>query len=54
MKLKKIYYMTLKKEKKLNCYYINISKKAIQKAGLDDTKEMEVITKNKQIIIREK
>lgn len=54
MKLKKIHYMTLKGEKKINCYYINISKTIIKKAKIDDTKEMEVIAKNKQIIIKEK
>ena len=54
MKLKKIYYGTLKGEKKLNSYYINISKAVVKKSGIDDTKEMEVIAKNKQIIIKER
>ena len=54
MKLKKMHYMTMKGIKKINCYYVNIPKQLIKEAKLDDTKEMEVIAKNKEIIIREK
>jgi len=34
-KLNKMYYYT-KNEKKLNCYYINIPKALVEKAGLQD------------------
>lgn len=54
MKLIKMYYMTLKGEKKINTYNVNIPKKIVQEAGIDDSKELVVIAKNKEIIIREK
>lgn len=54
MKLIKMYYMTLKGEKKINTYNVNIPKKIVQEAGIDDSKELIAIAKNKEIIIREK
>ena len=54
MKLIKMYYVTLKGEKKINTYNVNIPKKIVQEAGIDDSKELVAIAKNKEIIIREK
>lgn len=54
MKLIKMYYMTLKGEKKINTYNVNISKKIVQESGIDDSKELVAIAKNKEIIIKEK
>lgn len=54
MKLIKMYYMTLKGEKKINTYNVNIPKKIVQEAGIDDSKELVAIAKDKQIIIKEK
>lgn len=52
-KLNKMYYYTSKKEKKLNCYYINIPKILVEKMGLQD-KEVEIKQDNEKIIIKEK
>lgn len=52
-KLNKMYYYTSKKEKKLNCYYINISKALVEKMRLED-KEVEIKQDNDKIIIKEK
>ena len=54
MKLVKLQYMTLKGEKKINSYNLNIPKKIVEQAGIDDSKELVAIAKNKEIIIREK
>ena len=54
MKLIKMYYVTLKGEKKINTYNVNIPKKIVQESGIDDSKELVAIAKNKEIIIREK
>lgn len=54
MKLIKMYYMTLKGEKKINTYNLNIPKRIIKESGIDDSKELIAIAKNKEIIIREK
>lgn len=54
MKLVKLQYMTLKGKKKINSYNLNISKKIVEQAGIDDSKELVAIAKNKEIIIREK
>lgn len=51
-KLNKMYYYT-KKEKKLNCYYINIPKSLVEKMRLQD-KEVEVKQEDNKIIIKEK
>lgn len=54
MKLIKMYYMTLKGEKKINTYNVNIPKKIVKEAGIDDSKEIVAIAKDKEIIIKEK
>ena len=54
MKLIKMYYMTLKGEKKINTYNLNIPKTIVKESGIDDSKELVAIAKNKEIIIREK
>ena len=46
--------MTLKGEKKINTYNVNIPKKIVQEAGIEDSKELVAIAKNKEIIIKEK
>jgi len=51
-KLNKMYYYT-KKEKKLNCYYVNIPKVLVEKMGLQD-KEVEIKQDDDKIIIKEK
>ena len=50
-KLNKMYYYT-KKEKKLNCYYINIPKVLVEKMGLQD-KDVEVKQDGDSIVIKE-
>ena len=54
MKLVKMKYKTLKDETKVFSYHINIPKKIVQASGIDDSKELKVEAKNKQIIIKEK
>lgn len=49
-KLNKMYYYTSKKEKKLNCYYVILKKEMIEKAGLDEEVDIEVV--NDKIIIK--
>lgn len=49
-KLNKMYYYT-KKEKKLNCYYVNITKEIAEKSNLID-KELKIEAKNNEIIIK--
>lgn len=51
-KLNKMYYYT-KKEKKLNCYYINIPKVLVEKMGLQN-KEVEVKQDGDRIVIQKK
>lgn len=54
MKLIKLQYMTLKGEKKINSYNINIPKTIVKESGIDDNKELVAIAKKGQIIIKEK
>ena len=54
MKLVKIKYKTMKDEIKVNCYLLNISKKLIKESGIDDSKDLIIIPKNKELIIKEK
>lgn len=49
-KLNKMYYYTSKKEKKLNRYYITLSKEMVEKAGLGE--EVEIKVENNKIIIK--
>lgn len=50
-KLNKMYYYTSKKEKKLNCYYINIPKVLVEKTGLQN-KEVELKVEGNKIVIK--
>lgn len=54
MKLTKVKYRTMKNEIKINCYLVHISKNIVNKAGIDDTKELQVEAREKEIVIREK
>lgn len=49
-KLNKMYYYTAKKEKKLNCYYIAISKEIVNKTDFEN-KELQIKVENGKIII---
>lgn len=49
-KINKMYYYTAKREKKLNCYYVNIPKVLVEKVGLQD-KEVIVKQDGDKIII---
>ena len=49
-KLNKMYYYTSKKEKKLNRYYITLSKEMVEKAGLGE--EVDIKVENNKIIIK--
>lgn len=51
-KLAKLYYSTLKGEKKINCYTIHISKEVVDKAKLED-KQVKITSKDNKIIIEE-
>lgn len=53
-KLNKIYYYTSKKEKKLNCYHIILSKEMVKKAGLGENEELNIKAENGKIIIEKK
>lgn len=50
VKLNKMYYYTSKKEKKLNRYYITLSKEMVEKAGLCE--EVDIKVENNKIIIK--
>ena len=54
MKLVKLQYMTLKGEKKINSYNLNIPKTIVKKSGIDDNKELIAIAEKNKIIIKEK
>ena len=51
-KLNKMYYYTSKKEKKLNRYYITLSKEMVEKAGLGE--EVNIRVEKDKIIIERK
>ena len=50
-KLTKQYYMTLKGEKKVNCYHINLSKEIIKEANISEDDDLKIYAKNDKIII---
>ena len=52
-KLKKIHYYTSSGEKKVNCYYINIAKELVEKAGLEN-KEIHVRLDGNKIVLEAK
>lgn len=54
MKLVKMKYKTMKNEIKTNGYTFHISKKVVQESGIDDSKELKVEARNKEIVIKEK
>lgn len=54
MKLTKMKYKTLKDETKVFSYLIHIPKKIVQASEIDDSKELKMETRNKEIIIKEK
>lgn len=54
MKLTKMKYKTMKGETKLNSYLIAIPKRVVEASGIDDTKQLEIEVRKKEIIIREK
>lgn len=49
-KFNRNYYYTSKREKKLNCYYINIPRVIVEKADMQD-KDLEIKEENGKIII---
>lgn len=53
-KINKMYYYTAKKEKKLNCYYVNIPKIIVEGTGLQDKNIVVKKEENKIIIEEEK
>lgn len=52
-KLVEMKYFNSKGEKKVNCYYVTISKKEVQKSNIDINKKIKITTKNKRIILEE-
>lgn len=53
-KLNKRYYYNSLGEKKLNCYGIIIPKEEVEKAGIKETDELEVIAQEDKLIIKKK
>ena len=54
MRLVKQKYYTASGEEKVNCYKLNISKKYLEEAGIDEKDDLEVYTEDNKIIIRKK
>lgn len=54
MKLVQQKYYTASGVAKVNCYKINISKKYLEEAGIDEKDELEVYVEGNKIIIRKK
>ena len=52
-RLSKLYYRTEAGEKKLNCYSLQIPKRAITEAGINAEKQVVIYTKDNKIIIEE-
>lgn len=52
-KMSKLYYRTGDGEKKLNCYSLQIPKRAITEAGINAEKQVVIYTKGNKIIIEE-
>lgn len=53
-KLVKNYYYGKDGAKRLNGYLIHLSKEEVEKANIDDTKDIEKYVENNKIIIKEK
>ena len=54
VKLAKQYYKLADNSKKINCYHITITKEILNKSNIADDTELNIIPKNKKIIIEEK
>ena len=54
MKLTKMRYKTKDGSKKIFSYLINIPKRVVEASGIDDSKELQLEVRKKEIIIREK
>ena len=54
MKLVQKKYYTASGVAKVNCYKLNISKKHLEEAGIDEKDDLEVYTEGNKIIIRKK
>ena len=54
MKLTKMKYKTMKNETKVFSYLIHIPKKIVQASGIDDSKELMLEARKKEIVIKEK
>jgi len=50
-KINKLYYYT-KKEKKLNCYSVYISKSDLDKANLNENDELDIIIGKNEILLK--
>lgn len=50
-KLTKQYYMTIKGEKKLNCYHVNFSKEIIKQVGFKETDNLHIYIEDGKLII---
>lgn len=53
-KLNKIFYITAKGEKKINCYTVTIPKSIVEKTNINDNKLKIYAKENKIIIEKEK
>lgn len=54
MKLVKQKYYNASGEEKINCYKLNISKKYLQDAGIDENDDLEVFVEGNKIVIKKK
>lgn len=52
-KLNKMHYYTSNHEKKLNCYYVSLTKEIVEKSGLED-EELKITVEKGKIIIERK
>ena len=50
-KLNEMKYTDAKGNRKVNCYYLTISKKEIEEASLDPNKPVKIKVKGKEIVI---
>ena len=54
LKLGKFYYYNKNGEKNINCYYVNLKKKDIEKAGITESDKLEIQVEQGRIIIIKK
>ena len=50
-KLSKLYYITSKGERKINCYNVQIPKKIVEQTTIKDEDNIRIYTTNNKIII---